>query len=150
MEPRMLPIATDTTPTASASGAPCRMRYSTSRPKPSVPSGCAASGGRSRWDSELRLVFAGVPNWPTTVAARKSRTSTRPIIAGIWVLNLRAVSRQNVRVRAPARDGATGTSPEDTADDDAMLMLREGATIGASGGPSCAPEPRVGEAVQQV
>src|SRR5215216_7106923 len=146
----MLPIATDTTPTASANGAPCRMRYSTSRPKPSVPSGCVASGGRSRCDNELRLVLAGVPNWPTTVAARKISTSTSPIIAGICEVNLRAVSRQNVRVLAPARDGATGRSADDTADDEAMLMLRERATDGASGGPSCAPDPRVGEAVQQV
>src|SRR4051794_20771403 len=145
----MLPIATDTTPTASARGAPWKTRHITSRPKWSVPNGWVASGGRSRVDSELRLVLAGVANWPTAVATRKMRTSTRPIIAGICELNFRVASRQNVRGRAPARNGAAGTSAEGTAGDDAMLMLRDGATVGAAGGRSCAPDPRVGEAVQQ-
>ena len=78
----MLPIAIDTTPTASASGAPMQHPGDVSRPKPSVPKTCAALGREAlaQYRAVRRFVDAAVPSRPIGGASRTSAISTSPIM----------------------------------------------------------------------
>lgn len=136
-QPRTLPIATDTTPTARARGAP-RHRNSTSGPKPSVPSTWVALGGRRRWPR--------LPGWWWTVSrtARPVSPPGRepPAPGRSWPrCGGGSVSPCPARTCAAARGGrATLEASQGSPSEGVQMSLPSGAS----------PNARIGQPVQGV
>src|SRR5579884_2205960 len=105
--PTVIAIASTSTPTAREMRAPAMTRLRRSRPRSSVPKGCAADGGRSLSSGAIRRGSNGAAARPAT--ARTSRNVT--MVAPIQAAGMRTSARSESATKlVPARGPATSVA----------------------------------------
>ena len=110
-------IPTATKPTFIDTRAPYTTRASTSLPRSSVPSGCAAEGGRRMFATSIRSGFCDVNSAGNAATRKKNTMTSPPATASRFRSSLRAMfrpmptlplmrasSRADPRVRKSVRD----------------------------------------------